>query len=351
MQCAVFGASGYAGAELLRVLARHPNISVAFVGGKGSVGRAVGDLYEAAPPDVASLPYLDIDDLIQKIETERVPLVFLALPHGESQNLVPKLMEVTDHIVDLAADFRIKDPELYKLWYGEEHSCPTLLKSAVYGMPELSRDGIAGAKLVAVPGCYPTAATLAMKPLVNRGFVGKRVVVDAASGVSGAGRSLKPEYLAMSVEEDFRAYGLLGHRHTVEMEHNLDLSVLFTPHLAPMKRGILATCYLEPTQSFLDETSDLSQQEVQDLLYELYQDHYSSDHFVRCSTRPPGTSSVYGTNNVALYATFDRRTRRFVALGALDNLTKGAAGQAVQCANIVLGYDEDEGLKEMGVWP
>ncbi len=351
MKCVVFGASGYAGAELLRVLSNHPHFEVVAVGGASAKGLKVRDLYPASSSAVGDLVFLDNSELMWVIRSENVPLVFLALPHGESQRLVPELLEATSHVIDLAADFRIKDPTQYEQWYGHRHFCSELLDLAVYGLPELDRSNIEGARLVAVPGCYPTASTLAMAPLVRSGYTKGKVVVNATSGVSGAGRSLRLESLAMSILEDYRAYGLRTHRHTVEIENNLGVKAVFTPHLAPMKRGILATCYLEPSESYLNKFSSLGQDQQDEELYELYSRFYESDPFVRLSRTPPSTGSVYGSNNVSISVTYDKRTETFIALGAIDNLTKGAAGQGVQCANLVVGLPEDSGLMQVGVWP
>ncbi len=351
MKCVIFGASGYGGAELLRVLSGHPDFEVVAVGGRSAKGMKVRDLYPASSSAIGELAFLDTVELMEVIKSESVPLVFLALPHGESQRLVPELLEITSHIIDLAADFRIKDPAQYEYWYGHRHSCPKLLDQAVYGLPELDRSLLKGARLVAVPGCYPTASTLAMAPLIKSGYTKGKVVVDAASGVSGAGRSLRLESLAMSVMEEYRAYSLRTHRHTVEIENNLGVKAVFTPHLVPMKRGILATCYLEPSGSSLKEFSGMSQDDIDGRLLELYESFYDLEPFVKLSSTPPGTASVYGSNNVSISVAFDKRTETFIALGAIDNLTKGAAGQGVQCANLVVGFAEDSGLTQVGVWP
>ena len=239
----IIGASGYTGAELLRLCAAHPELSVELATGDSQAGTAVAELYPslaAAYGDLAFAPYEDG-------AADGLDLVFLGLPHGASQAIVPGLLNRVPHVVDLAADFRLKDPALYPEWYGEPHAAPDLLERFVYGLPEVYRDDLAGAAAVAVPGCYPTAANLALGPLVRSGLVEPTgIVVDAASGVSGAGRPPKPNTTFCTVDEDFTAYGLLHHRHTPEMEMVFGTSVLFTPHLAPMNRGILATCYARP---------------------------------------------------------------------------------------------------------
>ncbi len=270
-------------------------------------------------------------------------LVFCGLPHGESQLIVPELRTRVGLVVDLAADFRLGDPALYPRWYGEEHRAPGLLAESVYGLPELFREGLAGATLVAAAGCYPTAAGLALAPLVRHGLVEPTgIVVDAASGVSGAGRGLKDSLHFGSVDEDFTAYGLLTHRHTPEMEQILGAEVLFTPHLAPMVRGILATCYARPAAD-----TALSTDSVLAALHEAY----DAEPFVVVTDDPPSTKATAGSNAAHVTARVDPRTGWVVSLCALDNLVKGASGQAIQCANAALGLPETTGLPLAGVYP
>jgi N-acetyl-gamma-glutamyl-phosphate reductase len=270
-------------------------------------------------------------------------LVFCGLPHGESQRIVPELRARVGLVVDLAADFRLHDAALYPRWYGEEHAAPELLADAVYGLPELFRDGLAGATLVAAAGCYPTAAGLALAPLVRAGLVQPTgIVVDAASGVSGAGRGLKESLHFGSVDEDFTAYGLLTHRHTPEMEQIIGGEVLFTPHLAPMVRGILATCYARPAAGVTPTTGS-----VMAALH----DAYDAEPFVVVTDAPPSTKATLGANAAHVSAQVDPRTGWVVSLCALDNLVKGASGQAIQCANAALGLPETTGLPIAGVYP
>jgi N-acetyl-gamma-glutamyl-phosphate reductase len=270
-------------------------------------------------------------------------LVFCGLPHGESQRIVPGLRSRVGLVVDLAADFRLKDPGLYPQWYGQEHSAPELLADAVYGLPELFREGLAGASLVAAAGCYPTTAGLALAPLVRAGLVEPTgIVVDAASGVSGAGRGLKESLHFGTVDEDFSAYGLLTHRHTPEMEQIIGGEVLFTPHLAPMTRGILATCYARPVGG-----TSLTTETVMAALHEAY----DAEPFVVVTDAPPSTKATAGSNAAHVTARVDPRTGWVLSLCALDNLVKGAAGQAIQCANAALGLPETTGLPIAGVYP
>jgi N-acetyl-gamma-glutamyl-phosphate reductase len=239
----------------------------------------------------------------------------------------------------LAADFRMRDSELYPEWYGEEHSQPELLAEAAFGIPELFRDRLIGSSLIAAAGCYVTAAALALAPLVRAGVIETTgLVVDAASGVSGAGRGLKATTHFNAVDEDFTAYGLLRHRHTPEIEQATGAEVIFTPHLAPMNRGILATCYARPASGDPHPLGVLT-------------DFYRDEPFVAVSERSPSTKATLGSNSCHLTACYDRRTGWVLAIAALDNLTKGAAGQAVQCANLALGLLETTGLPVAGVYP
>jgi N-acetyl-gamma-glutamyl-phosphate reductase len=334
----IVGASGYTGAELLRLLAAHPVLEVAFATGETQAGGRVAELYPglaAAWPDLTFVPYEP--DLVGGVE-----VVFCGLPHGASQAIVPELLERGVTVVDLAADFRLRDPDLYPRWYGEAHTHPDLLDRFAYGLPELFRDRLRGADAVAVPGCYPTAASLALAPLVEAGLVARDgIVVDAASGVSGAGRAPKPTTTFCAVDEDFTAYGLLDHRHTPEIEQNLGgATVLFTPHLAPMNRGILATCYARPTGAL---TTD-------DALAALHE-RYDAEPFVVVTEHPPSTKATLGANTAHVTARVDPRTGWAVAICAIDNLVKGASGQAVQCANLARGLDEAAGLPVVGVTP
>jgi N-acetyl-gamma-glutamyl-phosphate reductase len=252
---------------------------------------------------------------------------------------VPELRKRVGTVVDLAADFRLKDPALYPQWYGEEHHHPEMLAESVLGIPELFRDRLAGAPLIAAAGCYVTAAALALAPLVRSGAIETEgVIVDAASGVSGAGRVPKPNTHFNAVDEDFTAYGLLRHRHTPEMEQATGARILFTPHLAPMNRGILATCYARPGPGRPDPLGVL-------------RDAYRGEPFVVVDERSPSTKVTLGSNSAHLTARFDDRTGWVLAICALDNLTKGAAGQAIQCANVALGLPETAGLPAVGVYP
>ena len=338
LRTAVFGASGYAGAELLRLAAGHPRLEIALATGDSRAGVRVPDLYPSlaaaypdlvlAPPDPAAADGFD--------------LVFLALPHGASQDLVPDLRKRAGVVVDLAADFRLKDPALYPTWYGEEHHHPDLLGEAAFGLPELFRESIAGATLVAAAGCHVTAAALALAPLVDAGLVEPDgIVVDTITGVSGAGRGLKETTHFCTVDEDLNAYGLLTHRHTPEIEQAIGARIIFTPHLAPLNRGILATCYARPANPAASDPDPLG----------VLLDFYADEPFVVVSGRSPSTKATLGSNTAHITARFDERSGWVMVICALDNLVKGAAGQAIQCANVALGLPETTGLPLAGLYP
>ncbi|HEX3567033.1 MAG TPA: N-acetyl-gamma-glutamyl-phosphate reductase [Acidimicrobiales bacterium] len=340
MKVGVVGASGYAGIELLRLCASHPDLQVVVAGAGTAAGQAVGT---HTPSLVAAYPSLTFGSA-QASDLDGLDAVFLALPHGESQHIVPEIEQHVGVVVDLAADFRLRDPALYPTWYGHEHTAPELLTRFRYGLPELFRDELHGARLIAAPGCYPTAASLALAPLMRAGVIASTgIVVDAASGVSGAGRAPKPNLHFGTVDEDFLAYGLLNHRHTPEIEQNLGAQVLFTPHLAPMVRGILATCYARPA----DPDGGLTTDAALELLHEAYRE----EPFVVVTPAPPSTKATSGSNCAHVTVRVDPRTGWIVALCALDNLVKGASGQAIQCANLALGLAETAGLPTVGAYP
>jgi len=337
MKVGIAGASGFTGVELLRLCAGHPEFDVVLAGADTQAGKRVASAYPSLGAAYPSLEYgaLGAEDLAG------LDLVFLALPHGASEALVPDLVGRVGAVVDLSADFRLRDPAAYPAWYGREHGAPRLLAEAAYGLPELFRAGLDGARLVAAPGCYPTAAALALAPFVRAGAVDPTgIVVDAASGVSGAGRAPTPTTHFNTVDEDFVAYGLLRHRHTPEIEQATGASVLFTPHLVPMNRGILATCYARPSGA-------LSGDEAVALLRRAY----AGEPFVVVGDDPPSTKATLGSNCAHLTARVDPRTGWLVSLCAIDNLVKGAAGQALQCANVVSGLPETTGLPTVGLYP
>ena len=329
---AILGASGFVGAELLRLCAIHPQLRPAKLFGDSQAGLELAAVH---PHLALAYPGLAIETFAPEA-LEGIGLAFAALPHGQSQQLAAEIIGRDIPFVDLGADFRLDDAAAYERWYHEPHRAPDLLGRFVYGIPELHRQRIAASRTVAAAGCYPTAAILALKPLIELVEPGT-VLVDAASGVSGAGKGLKEETHFNTVDENLTAYGLLAHRHTAEMEMALGATLLFTPHLAPINRGILATCHA------------VAKGPCHPL--EALRDAYEGEPFVHVSERAPSTKWAYGSNAVHLTARYDERTGRVVALAALDNLVKGAAGQMIQCANLMLGLDETAGLPRAGVWP
>lgn len=333
----IIGASGYTGAELLRIGAQHPDFDIVYATGDSQAGTLASTLYPSLSASYPNLVFQEFDPA----RAEGLDLVFLGLPHEASLQMVAELRGKVGCIVDLSAAFRLKDASLYPRWYGFEHEQPELLAEAVYGLPELYRDELKGATLIATPGCYVTAASLALAPLVRQEFIqSSGVIVDAASGVSGAGRGLKQSSAFCTVDEDFSAYGLLDHRHTPEIEQVTGAQVLFTPHLAPMSRGILATCYARPTGAVTTES-----------LLEGLTRFYELEPFVVVGSTPPSTKATLGSNAVHLTARYDERTGYVLVLCAIDNLAKGASGGAVQAANVALGLPETAGLSAVGLFP
>ena len=335
----ILGASGFVGAELLRICAAHSEFKVVYATGDSQAGSLASSLY---PSLTTAYPNLVFDEYSLE-KTLKCDVVFLALPHEASLQIVPELINKVRLVVDCSAAFRLKDSSLYPNWYGFEHNAKSELAVAVYGLPELYRQELKNAKLIATPGCYVTAASLALAPLVKANVISTvGVIVDAASGVSGAGRALKSTNSFCTVDEDFTAYGLLDHRHTPEIEQVTGAQILFTPHLAPMNRGILATCYARPVDSANTSTASL---------LAVLSRAYAREPFVAVRPASPSTKATLGSNSVHLSARFDERTGYVVVLSAIDNLTKGAAGGAVQAANVALGLDETTGLSKVGMYP
>jgi N-acetyl-gamma-glutamyl-phosphate reductase len=335
----IIGASGYTGAELLRLVAQHPDFEVVYAAGDTQAGTGAADLY---PSLAGAYPHLMFESL-DVGRARGLDLVFLGLPHEASMRLVPELVGDVGCIVDLSAAYRLKDAAQYPAHYGFEHDQPDLLADAVYGLPEKYRNVLKGAGLIATPGCYVTAATLALEPLVAAGAIERHgVIVDAASGVTGAGRRLSHDTLFATVDENFTAYGLQTHRHTPEMEQEIGAQILFTPHLLPISRGILATCYARPTADSSPTTESL---------LDLYRTRFANEPFVVVTAEPPSTKATLGSNSVHVTARYDERTGFVIAIAALDNLAKGASGGAVQSANVALGLAETAGLSRVGLMP
>ena len=335
----IIGASGFTGAELLRICATHPHFEVKYATGDSQAGTLARSLY---PSLAATYPNL----VFEEFEIDKAlacDVLFLGLPHEASLELVPQLVNKVKLVVDLSAAFRLTDTSKYPQWYGFTHTHPELVASAVYGLPELHREQLKTARLIATPGCYVTAASLALQPLVKAGAIDPvGVIVDAASGVSGAGRAAKHSNSFNTVDEDFTAYGLLDHRHTPEIEQVTGAQILFTPHLAPMNRGILATCYARPAAGTTPTTASL--------LATLAR-AYAKEPLVVVGQNSPSTKATLGTNVTHITARYDERTDYVMVLSALDNLAKGASGGAVQAANVALGLNELDGLSMVGMYP
>ena len=334
----IIGASGYTGAELLRLCAAHPDVEVVCATGDSQAGTLASVLY---PSLAAAYPNL----VFEEFSADRfvgLDAVFLGVPHEAALEIAPQLVGKVGVVIDLSAAYRLKDSSLYPTWYGFEHTQPELLAQAVYGLPELYRSQLVGAKLIATPGCYVTAASLALTPLVRSGIVNPLgIIVDAASGVSGAGRALKHSSMFSTIDEDFTAYGLLDHRHTPEIEQVTGAQVLFTPHLAPMNRGILATCYARPQGDAPTTASLLA----------TIATFYKNEQYIVVRPSSPSTKATLGSNSVHITARFDQRTGYVMVIAALDNLAKGASGGAVQSMNVALGLSESSGLSNVGVYP
>jgi len=335
----IIGASGYTGAELLRIAAMHPDFEVVVATGDTQAGTQASALYPSLAVHYPDLVFSEFDSAA----VSGLDLVFLGLPHEASMALAPSLVGTVGCVVDLSAAYRLKDASLYPGWYGFEHDQPELLAEAVYGLPELYRSELKGARLVATPGCHVTAASLALQPLVAQGLIEPSgIIVDNATGITGAGRALKHSSMFCTVDENFEAYGLLDHRHTPEIEQVVGAQVLFTPHLAPMNRGILSTCYARPAPGTSLDTGTL---------LAALRNAYADEPYVVVRNESPSTKATLGSNAVHITARYDSRTGWVMVICAIDNLTKGASGGAVQAANVALGLEETAGLTSVGLYP
>ena len=345
IKVAIAGASGYTGLELIRILDMHPEVTITSVTSEQSAGKKISDIF----PTLRSRCDLVLEPLIPSVIAEKAEIVFTALPHQSAMAVVPDILAAGRKVVDLSADYRLHDPKVYGQWY-EPHKNPEFLKEAVYGLPELRRDEIRKARLVANPGCYPTSIILGLKPLLEAGLIDcSSIIADSGSGVTGAGRGAKVDSLYCEVNEGFKAYGVGGvHRHTPEIEQELSelagkiLNITFTPHLVPMDRGILSTIYATPIRPV-----------TADELAALYAESYKDDFFVRPLPKGqfPSTAFVRGSNFCDIAVAMDNRTNRIIVVSAIDNLVKGASGQAVQNMNLIAGFPETTGLKGLAIFP
>jgi len=356
LNIAVVGASGYTGGELLRLLIGHPQVSItALISSEKSAGRTVPEVF----PHLASLLPLPFEQLDANAIGRKADLIFLALPHTRSFSLVAELLLLGKPVIDLSADYRLRDPAQYKEWYQVTHPFPDLLNEAVYGLPELHREAIRKSRLIAVPGCYPTAAILQCAPLVAGGLIEPtRIIIDAKSGISGGGRSPALPYHFPEAHESIHSYKIGNHRHTPEIEQELQwvshthqssqtphtrlAPISFTPHLIPINRGILSTAYATVTPS-INISNWLS----------VYQDYYKGERFIRLfdSTDAIDPHHVRGSNFCDIAITQNQRSGSVISVAALDNLVKGAAGQALQAMNLMMGFPEDLGLSAPGLFP
>lgn len=335
----IINVTGYAGVELARILLRHPGVELTSVTGRSAAGQKLGKFF----------PHLVDTDLTIEAGLGQVDLAFSAMPHQESAKEIIPLLDKGVKIVDISADFRLKNPADYDKWYGFTHPAPHLLKEAVFGLTELYRSQIASARLIANPGCYPTSAILALAPAIKEGLIGDDVIIDSKSGVSGTGRTLSLGSHYSEVNEDVSAYSLNGHRHLPEITQELNFlrpgashRVTFVPHLIPMTRGILTTAYAPFAPGKMP---------TKDSLKKLYQDFYQGEYFVKIADAPPHTKHIWGSNLCLIYPTIDERTERLIVISCIDNLVKGAAGQAVENMNLMLGLPETMGLEALPVYP
>lgn len=342
MKVGIINVTGYAGIELARILFQHEEFEISGVTGRSAVGKKLGEVY----PQMWALDLTITAEL-----TESADIVISALPHGSSAERLAPLVRQGVKAVDISGAFRLKDICEYEYWYKSDHAAPDLLQEAVYGLPELNRDEVRMANLVANPGCYPTAALLALAPAVAAGIIEPDIIVDAKSGVSGAGRKSEIEYSYSEINESVSAYSISGHRHQPEIEQELgrmDESfksrVTFLPHLVPMTRGLLASCYAPIKRSALG--SDL-----RSAVMEVYVDFYRDEPFVQIGASPPITKHTVGSNFCFLFPEVDVRTDRLIVISCIDNLVKGAAGQAVQNMNIMSGLSETQGLENLAMYP
>jgi N-acetyl-gamma-glutamyl-phosphate reductase len=337
MRAAVLGASGYAGTELLRLMQSHGELDVIFAGAESAAGSRIGEYVPSLAAAYATATF----SAHEEVFTTDAEVVFCALPHGKSQSFVRRLRSEGRFVVDLGADFRLKSPADYEQWYHEAHEAPELIEHAVYALVERHRSELPGANLLAVPGCFPTATALALGPFVDEGWVQRSgIVVNALSGTSGAGRATSDRLHFSRLHANAEAYGLLNHRHTVEMQQELGVTLLFTPHLVPLSRGMLVTAYAPLVGAH-------SSAEARELL----RDTYRNDPYLVVSDSAPTLKDPLGSNLCFVSAQIDERTGWLVAMSSLDNLTKGAAGQAIQAFNLAQGWPETLGLASVGVSP
>lgn len=344
IKVSVLGATGYAGVELVRLLCSHKEVEITNLVSKSFAGKKLSEIY----PNFSGVLDIELADLDIKKVVKESDVVFTALPHGASKEVIPELFKSQVKVIDLSGDFRYDDIKVYEKWYGEPHSSPEVLEESVYGLCELHREKIKNASLIGNPGCYTTCSILGAAPLLKNNIIDEdSIIIDAKSGVTGAGRSTNLDYSFCECTENMKAYKIATHRHTSEIEQELskfaskDIMVSFTPHLVPLKRGILATIYANLTKDVTDEE-----------IYEFYKEFYKGEQFVRIYEpgKLPETNHVAGSNFVDIGFKVDKRLKRVIVTSAIDNIVKGAAGQAVQNMNIMFGFNENEGLANPGFY-
>jgi len=340
----ILGATGYVGIEITRLLAMHPEVEIGCVVSQSFAGKKISDVY----PHLKGILDIECENLDINTIAKKADIFITALSDGVSKDVIPALLDSGKRVIDHSGDFRYKSVEVYEKWYKTKHTMPQLLSKAVYGLPELYRDKIKSASLVANPGCYPTCSILGIAPLLKKGIIHTdNIIIDAASGVSGAGRKTDLPYQFCECTENYKAYGVVTHRHTSEIEQELSfiaeqpILISFTPHLAPMKRGMLCTIYANLKEKYT--TSEL---------LSLYRDFYKDEYFIRIldEGKLPETKFVAGSNFIDIGLVVDSRLNRVIVLSSLDNLGKGAAGQAVQVLNIMCGFNENTGLTHPGLY-
>jgi len=335
LQVGIIGATGYTGSELVRLLHYHPQATIKLVTSESKAGTAYSSVY----PNLLGLTDLTLEPMSQ-VDQHELDVVFLALPHGASMDFVKKYTESPFKIIDLSGDFRLSNADVYRQWYGTHHVFPEGFTKRIFGLPELNKSQIQGANLLANPGCYPTASILGTYPLLKSKLVqANQLIIDAKSGTTGAGVKPKPTSHFTNVHDNFKPYGVKTHRHTVEIEETLtshsgeQAVVQFTPHLLPIDRGIIATIYAQPL-------TEVSEESVKGA----YRDAYQHAPFIRLRDQPPAVKDVRGSNYCDIFTTYDERTHRIITISAIDNLVKGASGQAIHNMNLMFGLEETTGL-------
>jgi len=344
IKAGIINVTGYIGVEIARLLLQHPQVTLKSVTGRSLAGQKLGDVF----------PHLKNTELVIEPDIdEDIDVVFSAMPHKTSLEVVPALLEKGIKVIDVSADFRLKDAGEYPKWYGFNHPAPELLKSAIYGLPELHRDDITNAALVANPGCYSTSIILALAPIVKSGLITSDIIIDSKSGVSGAGRTPSMTTNYSEVNENVAAYSLGGHRHLPEIQQelgflniNAPLAITFVPHLIPITRGILSSCYVK-----LKSSLSMGYDEINKKINRIYCDFYKDAPFVKIVESPPKTKHVWGSNSSVMNLTVDKRTNTLIVICCIDNLIKGGAGQAVQNMNLMFNYPEVTGLEALPVYP